>query len=201
MGLRRRRVFFYSFLSIPVAFARAGLGVEATELVIVQGVGRFGIGQGVNRDKGDDRKQSPADEAEVQHEELRLVSAHEPLALADALHDPHLGVVQQQVEGLAVAVAGDDAGNDEKQAPEKHKDTADDVKADDLEEVLKAVHEVPKAVGLASYHVEHEDDEAGVEQLEHEVEQQVYDVGKGPRPMREIGPDDYIRIAGIEHFC
>ena len=67
--------------------------------------------------------------------------------------------------------------------------------------MLKAVHEVPEAVGLAFYHVEHEDDEAGVEQLEHEVEQQVYDVGKGTGSMREIGPDDYIRIAGIEHFC
>ena len=64
-------------------------------------------------------QQIPADVAQVQGEELGLVAQGLPLAHFQSLHHADIRVLVEVIEGKAVAVSGDDAGDDEEQGPEE----------------------------------------------------------------------------------
>ena len=59
-------------------------------------------------DKGDHGteggQEDPAEEAEIQQEQLHLVALHHPLAFADALADAPIGMIHQQILCHAVAI-------------------------------------------------------------------------------------------------
>ena len=65
------------------------------------------------------RKQSPADEAQTEQEEFCLVARHEPHALFDGLITLHIGIVFQHIGRHGIGKSLDDAGNDEQKCPKK----------------------------------------------------------------------------------
>ena len=88
------------------------------------GLGAVGLdpdGEDAQRQAAEDL---PAEKAQVQHKNLPLEAGGLGLAHVDGVHHAHLRVLAQVVDGEAVAVGGDDAGNDEQHTPQEHEDVA-----------------------------------------------------------------------------
>ena len=54
------------------------------------------------------------------------------LAHVQGLHHAHLRILTQIIQGEAIAVSSDDAGDDEQQRPQEHEDILHDLQQDDL---------------------------------------------------------------------
>ena len=82
---------------------------------------------------------APADKAQIQHKQLPFVAPGLGLAHVQRLHHAYAGIFAQVIQGEAVAVAGDNAGDDEQQRPQKDKDAHDDLQQDHLSGKQEAV--------------------------------------------------------------
>ena len=81
--------------------------------------------------RGEGGQQIPAGVAQVQQEQLALVAQGLLLAHLQGLHHPDARVLIEVVQGEAVAVGGDDAGDHKQQGPQEDEEILHDVQQDD----------------------------------------------------------------------
>ena len=117
------------------------------------------------------------------------------LAHVQRLHHAYAGVVTQVVQGEAVTVAGDDAGDDEQQRPQKDKDAHDDLQQDHLSGKQEAV----KQRGIGRFqtlaHIHGVQDIAGAQNGAY---QRDHDGDKGDGHRRQRQPGDILQ--DLHHF-
>ena len=155
----------------------------ARERHVVKHVGRVDIGDRPDRhgvadigDRGEDR---PAEKAQIQDKALPLVAGHHLLADADAVRHGHVRVIEQQELGHAIAVKGDDAGDDEQQRPQEDEQSLEQGQQDQLGSQTKAVEQVAVDRAGAFDRVENKDQKAGADDIEHRTDRQIQQIGRG----------------------
>ena len=169
----------------------AGVVVDALQGLIIQEIGEFRIGpdkggQGQDQQRGrqcgeehgqtvqqDGLHEKPAEKAQVHDEQLPLVAFHHVLAGGDAVHDPHLRVIQEKIQALPVPVGGDEAGDDEQQAPQEHEHIGDDLIADDPQQDRQPVQQIAEAALSVPDGADDEDNHAGADHQRHDLQQQI----------------------------
>ena len=114
-------------------------------------------------------QQHPAEEAQVQHEQLPLVAAHERSALAQALPGRLLRMVEQQIQRLPVAVGRDDARHEQQQAPQEHKQPLQNGKPQRTEEDAEPVKEVADLGGFVPADMQRKDHKADADHIAHDL--------------------------------
>ncbi len=137
-------------------------------------------------DDGQNLQQVPADEAPVEHEQLRLVAGHETLRLADARERRHLRMVAQKVDRHAVAVLGDDAGDDEQQRPEADEQALQQVQRDELQKEAEAIQKVAETGAGGADRIEQEDDVSRTDDIRHDVQDGVDEPAGGGADLLKI---------------
>ena len=109
---------------------------------------------------GDGGEQAPAQEGQIQPEQLHPMAAHAQPALPQAVDHAELRVSEKQVAGHPVAVQREKARHDQRPEAERDDQTGDELHQQDLGPGGKAVQQHPQLQLLSADGVEEEQQEA-----------------------------------------
>ena len=87
--------------------------------------------------ESEDTEERPADEAEIEHEELPLVATHHHTAFVDAALGVPVGVVESEVGAHGIGICFDDAGDDQEERPQDDIDGREEAEEDRAPVVLE----------------------------------------------------------------